>query len=264
MMALPPPSAAGQRRANQPADILGVVPAQHDVVATAPAAAAWHGRAAPRARRPAPSRRRSPMARCVASCPRCVDRAAVVDAAALARQRREELALAVAGDAGDGDDLAGRARVRSMSRSGMPWITSGQARVSPCTSSKAGAAVPAAPAGALRSTTLAHHQRGQRARRLDARIGGAHHLAAAQDGRRRADAAHLLQLVRDEQDARAAVRSFSSEANRFSLPAGSAPRSARRDQQLGILQQAARTISMRCRSPAERVQTGRCGSSFSP
>jgi hypothetical protein len=110
----------------------------------------------------------------------------------------------------------------------------------------------------------ADHQFGHLARRAVARGAGGHHLAPPQDRRLVAQRADLLQLVADVQDRRALGRSCRRVWNRMSTSCGvSTLVGSSMISSFGSCSRQ-RTISTRCRSPADRSPTIRPGSSGRP
>ena len=100
--------------------------------------------------------------------------------------------------------------------------------------------------------------------RLRARVAGIDQLAAAQDRRRVAQRFDLMQLVRNVEDRAALRRELAQHANSCSTSCGVSTEVGSSMISSFGLSSSARTISMRCRSPTDSVDTMRCGSSFSP
>ena len=181
----------------------------------------------------------------------------------LARQRGEQFVLAVAGDAGDAEDLAALHFDARSIRAAMPCGSSGSSESAVTTSRgtvverpDAAFTSPMSAPTIMRASDAAVSWRGSQVAYLP---------AAAQDGRGVAQPLHLFELVADVEDARG-LRSRAARATTKSWSASCGVSTAvgsSRIEQLRILHQA-RTISMRWRSPTDSRHTSRFGSSGRP
>ena len=172
----------------------GGVARQHDVLATAASAAPRHGRGAPPARRPH-------RAGAAALTPRRPHRLAVdrdrrrrSRASTLAGERVEEFALAVAGDAGDRDDLAAADLERDVLERDGEWMSSAARRE--LLEPQANRRRPSSGRGVRTARDFAaDHHAGEARRRLLRGSQVRDHLAVAQDGGAVAEPLHLLEAM---------------------------------------------------------------------
>ena len=145
---------------------------------------------------------------------------------ALARERQQQLVLAVAGDAGDAQDLAGPdLEARSLEVDAVRLLaTAGRGRCDGQPRLAAAAARRAASACAARRRSSA----APCCSRSRPWGRSAHHLAAAQDRGAVAERFDLVQLVADVEDRAALGRELAQGLEQLARPpAASAPRSAR-------------------------------------
>ena len=177
-----------------------------------------------------------------------------------ARQRVQQLALAVARHTGDAHHLAG-AHAAARCRPGRRRTGRLAARVRPLTSSTA---APGVQLATLQRRRLgADHQARERGVAFLARVAHAGDLAAAQHGAGGAQLADLVQLVADVEDAAAFRRpACFSTTNSFSTACGvSTEVGSSRISSCGSVS-SARMISTRCISPTlervHRARRGRC------
>jgi hypothetical protein len=112
----------------------------------------------------------------------------------LAAQRGEEFVLAVAGDASHAEHLAGAHDEADGGERDAMGMLRGQRKGRDREPHRA---VFARPVVAHGRDVAAHHHAREAGRGLGARVAARDHLPGAQDGRRLADAAHLLELVGD-------------------------------------------------------------------
>jgi hypothetical protein len=115
----------------------------------------------------------------------------------LARNRFQQLLLAIAGDPGDADDLAAAQRQLDVFQVGAERIGAGHRQMLDRQQHLAGRARRQLAGRQL----AADHQFGQRARAFLARVGGARHATATQHGGLVAQRLDLIELVADVQDA---------------------------------------------------------------
>ncbi len=158
--------------------------------------AAWPWRSS--GTKPAPSRRRAVMPCGPTGFRADRDRVRSSDWI-LSRKRVEEFALAIAGNAGDRQDLAGLDRQGRRPCSG----TAKGVRVrqpKDCATRAARRPCCCGPVCVTVGDVAADHHAGERSRRLLPRIAGARDLAVAQHGGAVTDALHLLQPVADVED----------------------------------------------------------------
>ena len=158
---------------------------------------------------------------------------------ALADQRLHQLGLAVAGDAGDADDLAAPDLEADVVEVDAELLVAGQreaADLQPHGADRPGLALGRDEGGA-------DHHLGQAARGLLPGVAAADHLAAAQDGGAVAQRADLLQLVGDVED-RAALRHQPAQGGEQHLDLLRRQHRGRlvHDEQLRLLQQAAHDL----------------------